>query len=108
MLPDWVVHFRANEEIRRVLPSPPQAFQGLGTGGDIQGGEVGVVGTGGEHRCDLGDGGIVAVDAGLRRVGDGRRQRGTEGVDELVVGVPGETEGGVGLEVVHPSSIRLE
>jgi hypothetical protein len=65
------------------------AFQGAGAGGDIGGGEVGLVGIGREEAGDLGDGGVVAADAILRRVGEGR-ERGAQRVDELVVDVPGE------------------
>ena len=68
-----------------------------GPGGDVLGGDVGFVGIGGKHRGDLRDDGVVAACEVFGRVGDRRRERGAEGVDELVVTVPGELEGGVGL-----------
>jgi hypothetical protein len=50
-----------------------QAVHGPRVGGDIGGGEAGLVAGGGEQRGDVGDGGIVAADKVLRRVGDRRR-----------------------------------
>ena len=57
---------------------------------------MGLVGIGGEQRGHVGDGGIVAASEVLRCVGDRWREQAAEGVDDLVVGVPGELEGGVG------------
>jgi hypothetical protein len=44
----------------------------------------------------MGDRGVVAAGEILGRVGD-RRERGAQRVDDLVVDVPGELEGEVGL-----------
>jgi hypothetical protein len=67
----------------------------LFVGGDKLSGETGLVGGGGQQCGDNGDGGIVAADEVLGRVGDGRWERRAEGVDGLVVDVPGELEGEV-------------
>ena len=73
----------------------------MGAGCDVLGGEVGFVSVGWQQRGDLSDGGIVAAGEVLGRIGDGRRERGAEGMDDLVVGVAGELEGQVGCGVVH-------
>ena len=73
----------------------PQAIHCLGVGADKLRGESGLVGGGGQQCGDRGDGGVVAADEVLRRVGDGRRERRAEGVDGLVVNVPGKPEGEV-------------
>ncbi len=49
-----------------------------------------------EQRGHVGDGGVVAADEVLPRVGDRWRERAAEGVDELAAGVPGEV--GAGLD----------
>jgi hypothetical protein len=54
----------------------------------------------------MGDRGVVAVSEIFGRVGDWR-ERSAEGVDELVVDVPGELVGEVGLGGVHGRSMTL-
>jgi hypothetical protein len=44
----------------------------------------------------VGDGGVVAADFVLGCVGHREKQRATEGIDDLVVGGPGEVRGEVG------------
>lgn len=94
---------------RGVLAGYPQAVHRVGVGGDVLGGKVGLVGIGREQRGHVGDGGVVAAGEVLRRVGDRWRERAAEGVDDLIVGVPTELEGGVGWLGcgVHRSDIML-
>ena len=54
----------------------------------------------------MGDRGVVAVSEIFGRVGDWR-ERGAEGMDELVVDVPGQLVGEVGLGGVHGKSMAL-
>ena len=58
-----------------ILAGEAEALMCLGGGGEIERGEVGLVGVGGEYGGDLGDGGVVAADEVLGGVGDGRGQR---------------------------------
>jgi hypothetical protein len=78
-----------------VFAGYPQAVHRGGVGGNVLDSEVGLVGIDREQRGHVGDGGVVAAGEVLRCVGDRRRERAAAGVDELVVGVPGELEDGV-------------
>ena len=73
-----------------------QAVERLGAGGDILGGEVGLVGRGRQQRGDVRDGGAVAAGGVLGRVGDRRRKQAAQRVGDLVVGGAVEDEGGAG------------
>jgi hypothetical protein len=58
-------------------------IHGLCASGDIGGGEIGLVGGSGQQRADVGDGGIVAADKVLGRVGVGWRERGAQRAELL-------------------------
>ena len=107
MLAAWALHFRASLVSAACLRARRRQSSGLGVGGDVLGGEGGLVGVGGEQGGDQGDGGVVAAGEVFRGVGDRRREGGAEGVDELVVHVAGEEEGEVGVGGVHGGSMAL-
>jgi len=85
----WVLSLRTS------LTSPSCARQphhvlGLGAGTDALRGETGHVGVGRQQGGDLIEGGLVAGEQCLLRIGERRRHQGGEGVDELVVGLGGK------------------
>jgi len=75
----------------------PQHVVRLGVGGDTLGGEAGLVGVDRPQVGHLGDGGFVAGEQGLLRVGQRWRQERREGVDDVIAGLHLEAEGWVGL-----------
>jgi hypothetical protein len=117
MLADWAMHCRAraaSDGFSRACRRLSNAWALAATTGSspvacILGGEGGLVGIGRKQARDLRDGGIVAAGAVLGRVADRRRKRAAQGVDDLVVHVPGELEGEVGLggEMVHWRSMAV-
>ena len=93
---------------RAVLFDEGQGVERLGAGGDELGGEAGLLGVGRQQGGGLGDGGVVAADEVFGGVGDRRRERGAEAVGKLVVHVPRELDGEVGvLEALHARNVYL-
>ena len=93
---------------RAVLFHEGQGVERLGAGGDELGGEAGLLGVGRQQGGGLGDGGVVAADEVVGGVGDRRREGGAEAVGELVVHVPRELDGEVGvLEALHAGNVYL-
>ena len=80
-----------------VLAGEPDALRSLGVGGKLYGAaSVASSAFGGQHRRDVGDGGVVAPGFVFRCVGDRWGQQTAERVDNLVVGVPGALKSAVG------------
>ena len=74
-----------------------EAVHGMGIGGDILRGQGGFGGIDRAKRGDLGDDGLVAPRAAVRRVLGRGRQDGGEGGDQVMPGGAGSQEGRVGL-----------